>query len=415
MDRPLSATRRLSRRALLLALGAIVLVGAVVTPAIGRWAATDRTVSLARVRLADVVRGTLVHEVAAQGRVVAASRPTLYAPAAGIVTLAVRAGESVTAGQLLATIDSPELASRVAQESATLAAMQSSEKRQELATKQRAAENDQRAAFASVELGAARRAVARMDELTRLGLVNTIEAEAAQDALAKAELAEKSALANQKLDAEMLTFELEDARQSVKRQESFVGELQRQLRELRIVAPFAGQVAVLQVADRDAVQAGQPVLGVVDLGKLEVEVAIPESFADDALAGAEVIVTVGAVTHPATLAQVSPEVREGAVLGRVAFGGEPPAGLRQNQRLPTRIVLDRRDGVLKVARGAFLESGGGRVAYVVKDGVARKTDIRTGTVSVTEVEVLDGLAEGDAIVVSDLTDFAGASSVLLKR
>ena len=67
---------------------------------------------------------------------------------------------------------------------------------------------------------------------------------------------------------------------------------------------------------------------------------------------------------------VSPEVAGSQVEGTVAFVGEPPAGLRQNQRLSTRLLLEERRGVLKVPRGPFLESGAGRQIYVLAGGLA---------------------------------------------
>src|SRR5262249_57455447 len=67
--------------------------------------------------------GTLVRDVVADGRVVAANSPTLYSIAAGTVDFHVRAGDTVKHGQPLATIASPELQSRLTQEQATLAAL----------------------------------------------------------------------------------------------------------------------------------------------------------------------------------------------------------------------------------------------------------------------------------------------------
>jgi HlyD family secretion protein len=98
----------------------------------------------------------------------------------------------------------------------------------------------------------------------------------------------------------------------------------------------------------------------------------------------------------------------------VAFTEVPPTGLRQNQRVETRLILDSRENVLKIPRGPFLESLGGRQAYVVENGVATLKPIRAGSVSVTEVEITSGLNEGDEIVLSDLTRFEGAKSILLR-
>jgi len=125
-------------------------------------------------------------------------------------------------------------------------------------------------------------------------------------------------------------------------------------------------------------------------------------------------VRVDAAEVPGKLTSVAPEVRNSQVAGRIAFDGGPPPGLRQNQRVSARLLLDRKSAVLKVPRGPFLEAGGGRAVYVVADGLARRRPIVVGTVSVTEVEILEGLAEGEQIVLSDLGAAEGAETVLLR-
>ena len=98
----------------------------------------------------------------------------------------------------------------------------------------------------------------------------------------------------------------------------------------------------------------------------------------------------------------------------VSIAIKTPPGLRQNQRLSARLLLDRKSDALKVPRGPFLDAGGGRAVYVVSDGLARRRAIVVGTVSVTEVEILEGLEEGEEIVLSDLGPAEGAETVLLR-
>jgi len=108
-------------------------------------------------------------------------------------------------------------------------------------------------------------------------------------------------------------------------------------------------------------------------------------------------------------------VRQSEVEGRVAFRGTSPANLKQNQRVSTRVILDSRPNVLKVPRGPFLESGGGRRIYVLSDGLALLREIEVGAVSVSEVEVVSGLTEGEDVILSDVTRFEGASTVLVRQ
>jgi HlyD family secretion protein len=218
-----------------------------------------------------------------------------------------------------------------------------------------------------------------------------------------------------KLQRESLDFETGDRARQRERQRLVVAELERRVRELTITAPFDGLVASLEVQDRDAVQPNAPLLTVVDLSEYEIEVRIPDSYADDVAPGLPAVIELGGKTWKGRLTAVSPEVVNSQVQGTVQFAGQVPDGLRQSQRVSVRLVLERRPDVLKVPRGPFLDSGGGRQIYVVADGLATLRQIRTGATSVGEVEILEGLAAGEQIVLSDLTLFNGAKTVLIRQ
>ena len=91
-----------------------------------------------------------------------------------------------------------------------------------------------------------------------------------------------------------------------------------------------------------------------------------------------------------------------------------PEGMKQNQRLTTRLVFESKHDVLKVPRGAWLESGGGRTAYVVDGKTAERREVVVGAASVSEVEIVSGLSAGERIVVSDTSSFGNARSVILQ-
>jgi HlyD family secretion protein len=97
----------------------------------------------------------------------------------------------------------------------------------------------------------------------------------------------------------------------------------------------------------------------------------------------------------------------------VRFANHSPAGLRQNQRLTTRILMEQKNDVLMVQRGQFLESGNGSIAYVISNGVAHKRRIQTGARSLASVEIIDGLQRGEQIIISGTDQFQGAETVLI--
>ena len=97
---------------------------------------------------------------------------------------------------------------------------------------------------------------------------------------------------------------------------------------------------------------------------------------------------------------------------RLRHGDQPP-GLRQNQRLSARIVLDTRENVLMVERGPFLEQDGGRFAWVVDGRSASRRPIQTGASSLGAVEIVSGLQQGEKIVVSGSDLFGDAERVTI--
>jgi HlyD family secretion protein len=387
---------------------------ALAAPAAVRWARAERSVDRARLRVAVVERGTVTRDAAVQGRVVAANHPRLFSPVRGTVALAVRAGDLVRTGQVLARIESPELAAELDGERSALISAESELARQRIAARQRAMENRQEVERLTVAAAAAGRELERARTLAAEGLLNKVEMDRAEDGVTFARLALEQARQQAAFEADAAEFELADAAARVERQRLAVEELGRRMGELAVASPFDGLVGTVEVEDRDAVAENQALLTVVDLSRYEVEVGIPEVYADDVAAGTRAVVIYDGRPIAAEVTAVSPAVDGGQVEGRVAFRDEAPPGLRQNQRVSVRLVFDRRDGVLKVPRGPFYESGGGRAIYVLDDGLAVRRAIGTGAVSVSEVEVVDGLALGETVVLNDVTAFGGAETVRVR-
>jgi HlyD family secretion protein len=375
------------------------------------WLRAERSIDPSRIRIAKVVRGTLVRDVVADGSVVAADSPTLYAIAAGSVDFHVRQGDQVKHGQSLATIASPDLQSRLLQEEATLAGLEAGLGRAGLDVEHGKANAEKLIAQAEIDRQAAAREVEINQQMYSNGVIPQLELARSQDQLKKAEVAVGHARIEAGLQSKELVFDLGTKKQSLDRQREVVRELQRQVAALEVTSPVDGQVAQLLVAQRATVAANAPIIAVVDLGKFELEIKVPDSFARDLALGMSAEIRSGTTKFAGRVRSVSPEVVDGNVATRVEFGDQRPAGLRQNQRLTARILIEERPDVLKVERGPFLESGGGNFAYVVVDGVAERRPIRAGAVSLDAVELLSGANVGDQIVVTGADAFGDAQRV----
>lgn len=414
-DRVLSSTPgNTLRRRLPWLLGGVAGVVAVVLLLSG-WLGSERSVDASRLRIAEVSRGTLVRDASVNGRVVAAVSPTLYAPASSTVTLKIRAGDTVKKGDLLAVLDSPELSNQLAREQSTLAQLEAQVARQRiLAQKQRLlARRD--ADEAEVARLGAERILQRTEGGFKAGAIAEVDLLRAQDALKSAQIRSKQASQASGLEIQDVALETSTRVSELQRQRLIVADTQRRVDELNVRSPVHGVVGTLSVADRSVVAANTALMTVVDLSQLEVELEIPESYADDLGLGMTAEVNIGATRAIGKLSALSPEVVRNQVLARVRFDGKQPPGLRQNQRITARVLIEEKPNVLMLPRGPFVENEGGRSAYVMDGGVAVRRPIELGATSVTAVEILSGLQPGDKVVIAGTDSFENAERVSINN
>jgi HlyD family secretion protein len=404
-----SGHRSAARRWLLsgaVAIAAIASLGA----AARRWGLGERSVDRERIRIAEVVRGKLVRDIVAEGRVTAANNPTLYAIAAGIVTFRVRAGDPAQRGQPLAEIASPELSSQLTQERAVMASLEAEVGRADLGLQQGRANAQKQIDEAEVDRQTASRELERYRFGYRERLVSELDMLRAEDSLAKAEISLAHARGDRLLSERALGFERRTRQLALDRQRAIVRELERMVEALVIRSPVDGQVGQLLCAQSANVPANGAVLRVVDLTAFEIEIKVPDSFARDLAIGLPAEIGTGTLEYSGRVRSVAPEVVGGEVESRLEFVGKMPDGLRQNQRLSARIVIDERPDVLLVERGPSLEAGGHSV-YFVSDGIAERRPLVVGAVSLAAVEVLSGAQVGDRVVVSGADAFGDAERI----
>lgn len=405
-------------RPTVLALGTLVVVLAAIFlfySKFERWFRAEASFERGRLRTALVERGTLVRDLSVEGRIVASSYPTLYSPAQGTISLLIKAGEPVTARQVLARITSPEIDNERRQEESNLAALEAELSSEEVTARSTNLTNKQDVELKGLRKEAARREAERAELSFNEGISDERELEQRRDEAAIAELEHRHAEQFAELEIERFEHKLVNKRNQLQRQQLVLEDVERRMGELEITSPVDGVVGSLSVDPRDIVIRNQELLTVIDLSAFHIEISIPETYADDVLPGVAAEILHEGTTYTGMVSSVAPEVQNSTVEGRVVFRGDQPSTLRQSQRVSTRIILSSKEDVLKLRRGPFLESGGGRTAYLVEGEYAVATVIDAGARSLTEVEIISGLDVGDTVVISDTSRFEGAKTVLLRE
>ena len=403
-----------TRERLWLAGGAAALMVLLFSWLIHGWLATGQVISRDRLRIAEVSRGHFVRDVAADGTVVAAVSPTLFAIAPGTVTYAVHPGDAVKKGQLLATLDSPELTNELQREQATLDSLDAALAHQQIEIRRQILTSKQQADLAEVTIKAAERELKRSEWAWDLHVIPERDYKRAIDDVSTAQLNFDHARETAGLERDSLALDLRTKRLERDRQALTVASLRQRVAELNVRSPVEGMVANLAQPEKTVVPANAALLTVVDLSAFEIEFQVAESYAGDIKPGMAAEITLEGRTVPGIVTAISPEVRQNQVTGRVKFNGGQPQGLRQNERTAVRIVLDERNGVLKFERGSFIDAAS-RAVYVVRGARAVRVPVTLGAASVGEIEAVSGLAAGDQVVISDMRDANQAADVAISR
>jgi HlyD family secretion protein len=415
-DRLVVAKPNHKRRLLLIGGGvAVVAVLALAMPGILRLFSAEASVSASRLAFATVERGPFVNDIAAEGKVVAAVSPTLYATYGGAVTLKVHAGDTVKKDQVLAVIDSPELRNKLAQEQSKADAMQVDYLQAQVDARTKRSDLQKAYDNAQIDEKSAETNLGREQKAFAAGAATGVEVDQAKDALEKARITMAHARSDMGMSGDSLRFNIQSKKLAHDNQLLAVKDLLRQVDDLDVKSPVEGQVGQLFIAERATVAKDAQLLSVIDLSALEVEMQVPESFARELAIGMAGEISGNGNTWQGKVSAISPEVVNGQVAARLAFDGSTPKQLRQNQRLSVRVLLDKRDSVLTVQRGSFVDESGGNYAYLVHDGIAEKKPIRVGASSIDKVEILQGLKEGDRIVISGTDSFNNAARVAISR
>jgi HlyD family secretion protein len=130
--------------------------------------------------------------------------------------------------------------------------------------------------------------------------------------------------------------------------------------------------------------------------------------------GLPVHVAVGDQRVDGHIERVLPSVEDGSITALVTLDDPQHASLRPNLRVDVHVVTDRSEATLYVPRGSFPNVEGIDTVFVIHEDVAVRTAVQFGIRGFEHYEVIAGLAEGDRVILSDMTDHAHQSRIAIR-
>lgn len=181
----------------------------------------------------------------------------------------------------------------------------------------------------------------------------------------------------------------------------------RQVESLKVRAGIDGVLQLLQVEVGQQVTVGQNIARVANPQRLKAELKIAETQAKDILPGQSVQVDTRNGIINGAVARIDPTAQNGTVTVDVSLEGELPKGARSDMSVDGTIQLEKLDNVLRVNRPVHGQDNATIGLFKVSpDGTsASRVTVRLGRSSVSEIEILDGLKEGDTVILSDTSQW----------
>jgi HlyD family secretion protein len=259
------------------------------------------------------------------------------------------------------------------------------------------------------------------EQLSKEGLLSKVTTRVSQ--VSAEELEKRFALEEERLrikaESTAAQVKAEDARVAQRRA---LYELKKsQAEALKVRAGIEGVLQVVPVQVGQRVPAGTNLARVAVPGRLKAELRIPETQARDIEIGQRAVVDTRNGEVEGRVTRMDPAAQNGTVLVDVAAFTEPlPRGARPDLSVDGTVELERLTNVLYVGRPAFGQEQSSVSLFKVVAGTcempdeANRVTVKLGRTSVNTVEILSGLADGDCVILSDMSAWDGRDRVRLR-
>ncbi len=193
--------------------------------------------------------------------------------------------------------------------------------------------------------------------------------------------------------------------EQVRRLASIVSYQQRRVSSMSVSAGAAGVLQDLDLEVGQWVQAGTTLARVAQPGRLKAELRIPQTQARDVQIGQLASIDTRSDSIRGVVRRVDPNVQNGSVLVEVRLEGPLPAGARPDLSVDGTIRIERVEDVLFVGRPAYGQANSAVGLFRLSDDEeeASRLTVRLGRSSVNQIEILEGLALGDRVILSDMS------------
>jgi HlyD family secretion protein len=407
IQRPASVAQGKKRKQIMFGVGGLVVI-ALVSVFLARLQPAAPTVERATVWVDTVKRGPMLRQVRGLGTLVPVDEARRWVPASTqgrVERIVLRPGVQVTPDTIVLELSDPQVQQALNDADQQLRASEADFN--SLKARLDAETLNQRAQAAIVKADFQNAQTEReMNEgLAKDGLVSNL---VLRQSVVRAEsLKTRDGIETDRLKVseQSARAQLASAQALVDQRKSNLALRQQQVDQLRVRAGMSGVLEQVPVEVGQQVAPGTNLVRVADPTRLKAELRIAETQAKDLTIGQIASIDTRNGFIAGKVIRIDPAATNGTVTVDVALEGQLPRGARPDLSVDGTIELERLDNVLYVGRPAFgqEQSTVGLFKLDKGTGEASRAQVQLGRSSVNTIEILGGLAEGDEVVLSDMS------------
>lgn len=414
MDREIEVSYRRKQwlRRMVLAVAALAAVGTVFV-----WGPQLLKSSVARsqIRTARVDAGPLESQITASGKVVPEFEQVLSSPLnARVVKILKRPGAILSKGEPILELDLNESRLAIEKLNQQIELKQNQQAKAKLDLEDTLIRLQSNIQIKMLDLKSAQAATLRNSILFKQGLLSEeklreveLLEEKTRTELKQLEDSKRNSQASTKTQLEGLTLEMKTLEQERT-------EAQRQLELATTKSDRNGVLTWVVEIEGSTVQKGAVLARIADLSTFRVEATVSDVHASRLSAALPVKVKINDDLLPGSIASINPSVANGVIAMLVALDDKSSDLLKSNLRVDVLISTDRKERALRIKKGPFASGEGSKDVFVIRGDTAIKTPVRFGISSFDQYEVLQGLIEGDEVIISDMKDYLHLKEVRIK-
>jgi len=414
MDRlidPASQRRRKLRR--LIVPSAVAVVGLVLVVLVTGW--LRPAVRHDRIRTATVVRDDVSATLDASGLVVPGFEQILTSPTSTrVVEILKTPGSAVEPGEPILLLDDKDARRDVARLKEQIALKENTRRQNDLELARSRNDLTARHDVKALELESFQFELERNRQMFAEGLTN-------QDAIRKS----KNEVERATIELKHLGIQMANAEEDlVTRAKGLVLEIailtkdleraREMLARTSVTSERAGIVTWVVASEGTAAAEGEAVARVADLSAYRVDATLSDVLARRLTVGLPAMVRSGDTRLAGRVHKILPTVQNGIVTFEVHLDEPDHSILRPNLRVDVHAVTEQRTDGLCLRRGPLLSVDGRDHVFVVRGDKAVRTPVTIGLSNFELYEITDGLAEGDEVIISDMSDYRNSKEVKLR-